>query len=388
MESPDRSAPSNPPVILVFADWFLPGYKAGGPIRSIANLVDTLTDYKFYIITRSTDLHSSTPYAEVEHGKWVKYSNHVSVFYCSEKQVNRTFVRSVLREIRPTHIYLNSLFSPRFTLIPLLVWRQSGRPCSLVIATRGMLKEGALSIKSRKKKLFLKLVRGFGLFAQVRWHATNAKEAEEIRDNFGASSHVIVAPNLPSRRGVRGHQVEKRPGDLKLISIARISPEKGILDGLRFLSAASLNGRLSLMCFGAQQNQPYLQECIREAGKINNATILFPGEISPDNIAAELDSSHFLYAPTWGENYGHSIAESLLHGVPVIISDRTPWRNLEEKGAGWDVPLDPDSFGSALRKAMDMDHAEYVELSSRAARYGAFVLNDPEAEQANRELFS
>ena len=30
--------------ILVFIDWYLPGYRAGGPIQSIANLVNHLDD--------------------------------------------------------------------------------------------------------------------------------------------------------------------------------------------------------------------------------------------------------------------------------------------------------------------------------------------------------
>lgn len=43
--------------------------------------------------------------------------------------------------------------------------------------------------------------------------------------------------------------------------------------------------------------------------------------------------------PTFNENYGHAIVESFVAGLPVVISDRTPWRNLEKINAGWDIPL-------------------------------------------------
>ena len=43
--------------ILVFVDFFLPGYKAGGPITTIENLTNALKDkFDFSIITRNYDL--------------------------------------------------------------------------------------------------------------------------------------------------------------------------------------------------------------------------------------------------------------------------------------------------------------------------------------------
>ena len=42
--------------ILVFIDWYLPGFRAGGPIRSCANLISHLSDeFDFNIVTTDTD---------------------------------------------------------------------------------------------------------------------------------------------------------------------------------------------------------------------------------------------------------------------------------------------------------------------------------------------
>ena len=47
------------PIILSFAGHYLPGYKAGGPIRSIANMVDQLGDeFDFRIVAGDRDLGS------------------------------------------------------------------------------------------------------------------------------------------------------------------------------------------------------------------------------------------------------------------------------------------------------------------------------------------
>ena len=72
----------------------------------------------------------------------------------------------------------------------------------------------------------------------------------------------------------------------------------------------------------------------------SNIQINYCGAVEPDNIAATFDCYDLFLFPTLGENYGHVIAESLTVGTPVLISDRTPWRNLQEDRMGWDLSLD------------------------------------------------
>jgi glycosyltransferase involved in cell wall biosynthesis len=373
--------------ILVFADWFLPGYRAGGPIRSLANLVEALED-EFYIVTRNCDHHEKEPYPGIPSGEWISRSSSVHVKYLSEGDVNRTFIRDCLAEVRPDVMYLNSLFSPRFSLLPLMVWKAQGRPCRLVLAPRGMLKSGALSLKSRKKRIFLTAARLSGLFRGIVWHATNEEEAAEIRRYFGRGAHVRIAPNLPARRGSAERSVRKQPGELRLVSIARISPEKGIADGLRFLAAAGLKGALRADYYGAHQNPAYLEECRKLAESIPGADIRFLGEIEPSAIGEALSENHFFYLPTWGENYGHAIAESILQGVPVIISDRTPWRDLIAQGAGWDLPLSEHAFRGVLESCMSMGQDEYAALCRHTMDYAGRMLSDRTAEEASVNLFS
>ena len=43
--------------VLVTIGSYLPGYKAGGPIRSVANLIDALgDDFEFRVVTSDKDL--------------------------------------------------------------------------------------------------------------------------------------------------------------------------------------------------------------------------------------------------------------------------------------------------------------------------------------------
>lgn len=372
--------------ILVFSDWFLPGFSAGGPIRSLANLVDTL-DHDFYIVTRITDHHSTIPYAGIEAKKWIRHSEHVAVYYLNETEMSRKLLREILEERNYDLYYFNSLFSPRFTLLPLRFISSMGLKRRCILAPRGMLHAGALSVKPLKKQLFLRVSKLLGWFSGIRWHATNAKEADQIRNHYGKKADVRVAANLATVVKHEASPISKQPGEMHLVCIARISPEKGILEAVRFLKDAALSGKVTCTFYGIQQNTSYLHTCAALAREIPGAEIAFAGEIPPNQISAVLSRAHFFFLPTLGENFGHAIAEALQHGKPVIISDRTPWRNLSETYAGWDLPLQSYAFSEVLRLCLEMNQTTYNIWSNAALHYGRARAQHPNHVEDSYKIF-
>ncbi|MGC4099092.1 MAG: hypothetical protein QM706_18430 [Nitrospira sp.] len=82
------------------------------------------------------------------------------------------------------------------------------------------------------------------------------------------------------------------------------------------------------------------------------------------------------------------IVEALLAGCPVLISDQTPWRDLQTKGVGWDLSLaDPQRFREVLQSCIDMDQAAFSALSKQAWEYGMKVLREDPAAEQSRLLF-
>src|SRR3546814_15539936 len=62
-----------------------------------------------------------------------------------------------------------------------------------------------------------------------------------------------------------------------------------------------------------------------------------------------LSRHDIFFLPTFGENYGHVIAEALEAGLRLLICDQTPWRGLAEAGVGHDLPLNqPEAFVTAI----------------------------------------
>jgi hypothetical protein len=57
--------------ILVLADHYLPGYKAGGPIRTLVNMVDRIGDeFQFKIVTADRDFKDYAAYPGVTIDHW------------------------------------------------------------------------------------------------------------------------------------------------------------------------------------------------------------------------------------------------------------------------------------------------------------------------------
>jgi glycosyltransferase involved in cell wall biosynthesis len=373
--------------ILVFSDWYLPGYRAGGPIRSLANLVNTL-HHDFYIVTRNTDHHSTIPYPQIHPNTWTKFSDNVQVIYFEESYLTNEVIETVLKAQTWDKIYFNSLFSPLFTIKPLRLARKMGLSKLCVLAPRGMLKPGALSIKSKKKKLFLFVAKLTGLYNQIIWHATSEDEKETIVKHFSSARDIRIAPNLSDVPKSKPAKPMKQKGELRLICIARISPEKGIMEALKFLNAMKMRGDISCDFYGTEQNPSYLDACKQYAESIDHVHIRFKGEITPANIPETLLRYHFFYMTTWGENFGHAISEALTHATPVIISDMTPWRGLEQKHAGWDLSLQDNSIAHVLDKCLEMGQTEYAVLSDGAYIHGRQVALDMASIEASYKVFA
>jgi glycosyltransferase involved in cell wall biosynthesis len=372
--------------IAVLCDWYLPGYKAGGPIQSVANLVARL-DHEFHVITSDRDLGESEPYPSIIPNEWNIGKVGEQIIYLSPDQQTQERFESLLSNNNFDAIYLNSMFSTTFSIKPMQAIRKLKLTDRVVLAPRGMLKSGAMSQKGWKKQAFLWVAKTLGWYKNIRWHATNEQEATEIAHFFGRCN-IRVAPNLISAKSASFTPTRKEAGLLKITTVARISPEKNILQAIEFLREIKCEGVcIHWEIFGTQNDQEYLALCQAALQNITCAEITLKGEIQHDQIAHKLAENHLFYLPTLGENYGHSIVESFLSGTPVLISDKTPWRGLSDKHAGWDLALDEAGFADIIALCLWMNQEEYIKWAEGAFNLGQQIAEDTDARSANNNLF-
>ena len=377
--------------ILVFIDWFVPGYKAGGPIRSVENIANGLKEVAdFYICTSNTDFGVAEPYEAITFNEWTRFSEHIKVMYLTPDKANISNYQLIIDSEVFDTFYVNSIFSPNFAIKPLLALKRKNKLIQTIVAPRGMLGEGALKLKSTKKQVFLFASKILGIFKNVTWHASSNKEIVEIKNIFGIKETIVVAPNLPKQATTIPLNIEKIEGKLKLFFLSRISEKKNLVGALKLLQAVSNNMSIEFSIFGPKEDANYWNECQSEIAKLPvNIIVKYEGVLKPDEIASIINQHHFMLLPTFNENYGHVFIESFLAGKPIIISDQTPWNGLVSKNVGWDIPLTNTSkFVEVIEKCVQMGQVEYYELSEKSFQYGKMISEDKVVLQKNIDLFT
>lgn len=371
--------------ILVFAEYYLPGIKGGGPITTIKNMVDALSDFfEFRIVTLDRDLGDKEPYKGIKKG-WNEVGN-ASVLYLGPKETKISGFIKILKEEEYDAIYFNSFFSVKFTLKPLIAYKRLKLEKQMIIAPRGEFSKGALQLKSHIKKLYLMIARKLFPLNKVIFQASSEFEKNNIKAIF-KEANVVIAPNIRTQPIENLPFENKTEGMLKIVFLSRISPMKNLLYALEVLK--EIKGELYFEIYGPIEDKEYWNKCNEIIKNLPaNVKVIYCGQIKHDKVIETLNNYHLFFLPTLGENYGHVIHEALLAGCPVLISDQTPWKDLQKKGVGWDIPLkQKEEFTKAISFIIQLSNKEFRELSKKARKYGAEVSRDKTVIEANKNLF-
>ncbi|TXB63714.1 glycosyltransferase [Vicingus serpentipes] len=373
------------PKILIFIDWFKPGFKAGGPIRSISNLVSQLnTECDFHIVTRDTDYLETTPYANIKSNEWNSVDD-AQVFYLSKENQNKKNILKLIQEINPNIIYCNSLYSPKFTLIPIIIAKKLN--IKTILAIRGMLSSGSLAVKSKKKKVFIRLVKLTGLFNKTLFHATTIDEKKDILNTFGDRTKIKIAENLSENKEIKFLYKTKKENELNIVFIGRIAPEKNTLYAIQVLS--NCTQKIKLDIFGPIYNEAYFKQCKNAINQLpSNIVIDYKGVLNHDMLDETLINYHVIYLPSTGENFGHSIIEGMTNSCIPVISNKTPWQNLEEQNIGFDIDLAcVNKFSEAIDSLAKMNEIELNKMRKNSFCFASNVINNKETLKKYLSLF-
>ncbi len=361
--------------VLVFIHHYLPGFEAGGALRSLANMTDLLGDeFNFHIVTSNHDLVDQKPYSGVAYDCWVSVGK-AKVWYLSGCIGGLLALLKDLRRLGDVPVYLNSLFDPHFSLLPMLLIKFRLFGGRVLLGPRGELSSGALRFKSTKKLIFLFIMRALRFYRKVDWHASTVLEKADISRIFfnrGIPERIHVACDLVINSSPISIPSSR---DRSLVFFSRISPKKNLDYALRVLARCHLP--LSFHIYGTIEDKEYWDECqILISTLPAHVKVFFHGALTPAQVSTTLSNHGLFFFPTCGENYGHVIAEALAAGLPVLLSDQTPWAGIVEAGAGWVLPLDtPLSFANAIDNFTQMGSDDYNRMLLAVREYAGKIQN-------------
>lgn len=352
--------------ILIIMGRYLPGYKDGGPVRSIKNLVDYLGDeYNFKILTCDRDHGDIEPYPDIKVNDWNEIGN-AQVYYVPPKGFKSKLIKKLSNKVDLVYCCgcfndyaINTLILKRFNLIKVPV----------VVAAMGLFSPMEFRLKYLKKKTFTTIFNLTGMFKKIYWSATSQMEIDEIKQQVRCKENFFIAEDLPRKVDETSIVKEKEVGKLKIVWISRIAPKKNLKGAIEILQ--SVKSDIEFTIYGPIHNEEYWNECLIELNKLpSNIKWSWEGNVDSENVVEELKKHHIFLFPTLGENYGHVIQEALSAGCPVILSDQTPWNELEENRIGYSYSLyNLEGFIDSINYYSEMNQVQFNNISNNTLKY-------------------
>jgi len=385
----ERSQTARPRVLL-FSNWFAPGYKAGGSQLAVINLVTALQDaFDFWVVTRDRDIGENKPFAEMRTGDWTNVGG-IQIRYLRPGELKLSSIRAVISSTPHDFMHLNSVVSLPFAAFPLLARRFGTSPQRpLLVSPHGEMAAEALEKKPVRKLVYLRAAKIAGLFRDALWHATSPHEEQDIKKVWGMETPIANAPLIPAAiqpSQELARRPAKRAGELRAVFLARIDRMKNLDLAINFINSIP-NATLDI--YGPVGQESYWAECqARISTSSRPDAFQYRGSIPHSDVARMLSQYDVLFQPSQSENFGYAMLEALAAGCPVLTSDRTPWKNLAQGGAGFDLPLDePGLFLDALRQIQGMDEDQHRKMREQARIYARNYSERSSAEALTRAMY-
>ena len=359
--------------VLFLNPYYYPGFRSGGPQRTVMNIADAFGEENdIYILTQDRDMGCTESY-DVETHKWIRVGN-ANVMYLPPKDYTIKSVKKYSEEF--SIIYACGLFC-RCTINAILL-HKSNKSQKLYVAPMGVFSKAAISSKALKKNAFLFVFKYLGLFKNIIWSFTSELEHEEAMAAIDKTiKEYIVAEDLP-RKVEFDAQIAKIQNNenqenevLKLVFLSRVSSKKNLEYCAQTLNCMT-DKEIVFDVYGTAENEEYWDRCRKLLERLpKNIHYRYCGEVNSEKVIETFSIYDAFFFPTKGENFGHVIYEAMAAGCVPIISDQTPWLDLEAKQCGYVLPLENQAaFVKTINDLTEMKAVgKLEEMKIKAVEY-------------------
>ncbi len=365
---------------------YLPGWRDGGPVRSILNLTEWLGDeYDIRIMCLDRDHSDKERYPDIRTGEYNTVGK-AKVWYT--EGFNADDITRLAGDVDV--VYCCGPYND-YARMAMRLKKEGKIGAPLFVASMGSFSPEAFKIKGLKKRLFIRYMKMTGLFAGITWSVTSEREEDELKAVIGKDAKCVIAKDLP-RKGKTEHAHVKEAGKLKIAFVSRISRKKNLSFIPDILKLTDDAIKVKLDIYGADEDKDYLHECMQKLDELRkthpDCRWEYMGAADSEKIPEIFADHDILLFPTLGENYGHVIAESLASGTIPVISDTTPWLDLDKKGCGYVCPLgDKRAFANAIKELAAMDEKTMDEKRRKCYEYTDALNEESVKHTGYREIF-
>ncbi len=353
--------------VLHVTPYFAPAYRYGGPPRSILGLCRALGDAGVDVEVFTTTANGDAPLPPAPGG--VVHEG-VRARYFPLAWPRRYWrargLRAALKASAASAdlVHVHGLWNMT-AWAGIAAANAAGKP--YVLSPRGMLQPEALQRHHELKSLAFWALERAHLRGAALLHATSALEGRELTP-FGPP--VMLSPNgvamrtptAPSVAALRA-RASLQPGDEVVTFLGRLHPIKRLdllADAFAIVHHARPQARLVIAGPDEGGYRQHVEAMFAPVAPVTR----WIGPVDDEAAAALLASSDVLVQCSDSESFGMSVAEALSAGVPVVVTRRSGWAEVDAIGCGFSVAHEPVSIADGILRVLD--HADRASLGARA----------------------
>lgn len=235
-----------------------------------------------------------------------------------------------------------------------------------IVSPHGSLEPWALNHKWLKKKIAYLLYQKKILLDSSMIVVTSDQEFKSIRA-LGVLNSIAIIPlgiSNPTYLNNRTPIQSKK----SILFLSRIHQKKGIEDLLIAWSfIRDPNWKIVIAGTGETFFIDQLKNKVKELEL--SADIEFIGEVVGDKKETVFSEASIFALPSYSENFGIVVGESLIRGIPVITTNKTPWHEILDEGCGWYIEPGVQSLQSALTEAISNSPESLANMGARGREF-------------------
>lgn len=354
--------------ICLVSSSFYPATFYGGPIYATWDLSRKLSSNDVEIYVSTTDSNGKSR-LDIEKNRFIQKEERLFVKYYYEQIINRislSFIFGIWSDIKNSDlVYIQYLFhyTVLFSLFFSLIQRKK-----IVISPRGSFSSFTLSNKLPiLKALWLNLFID-PFWRSITWHASSYLEYNDIKKRFPHSKIEVINDGIDFASFQKFKKYKKhlllekytntRFEDISNIffSMGRLHPIKDfglLIDAFALFIKNDKNAKLIIAGGDDGAAEKLKQQIIYL--KLQNSVFLI-GHIDFEDKKTLLNNCDYFTLASKFESFGIVIAEALSCGKPILLSNKTPWKDLEINKCGILVDNEKSAFANAFSEIVKLDY--------------------------------
>ena len=374
--------------ICLVSSSFYPATFYGGPISATWDLSKKLAEKGHEIYVSTTNANGAET-LDVECDNFLEKENNVFVKYYNEQLINKfsfSFMFGIWSDIKKSEVvYIQYLFhySVLFSLLCSVIQKKK-----IIICPRGSFSAFTLSNKLAFVKLSWLSLFINPLVSKIIWQASSYLEERDILNrypnatveiindgvDFNAFQNETVITNCELVNKVTNSNFKEVSH--VFFSMGRLHKIKGfdiLIDAFNLFLEKDKNAKL-IIAGGDDGVGKKLENQIK---KLNlESSVFLIGAINFQDKKRLLNNCDYFILASEFESFGIVIAEALSCGKPVVVSNKTPWKDIQINNCGILADNEKNSFYEAFNKIINEKYDKSLIKNYVKANYDWEVIVD------------